>query len=207
MTAKGFSTIEALFWAVEEGYFTAVFMLLEKDPINLEDRYSYDTEHSETVLHAVSRKDRRDILSLLLGRGAPINTRDARNMTPLDVAALEGRMETMRILLKNGAWKNGLVRDQLRHLHNTDAMKAIAVTPLICAASQRHLDICKLLIAEGCNVNATDKSGKTALHFAVENEDNMLCELLCAKGIQADLRDNDGRTAFDARGKSSTSDR
>lgn len=37
------------------------------------------------------------------------------------------------------------------------------LTALIPAASSGHLEICKLLVKEGINVNAKDKDGITAL--------------------------------------------
>jgi len=55
-------------------------------------------------------------------------------------------------------------------------------TPLVEAAVADNLDIARLLIDYGADVNFQDSIGNTALHWAAENNNLALCELLLEKG-------------------------
>lgn len=54
--------------------------------------------------------------------------------------------------------------------------------PLIEAAIANHTDIAALLVERGAEIDATDVTGRTALHWAVENANLALCQLLLEKG-------------------------
>ena len=75
-------------------------------------------------------------------------------MTPLQYAARDGRLETVRILLDAGAGIN-----------DTDAN---AITPLIAAITNNHPDVARFLIERGADIKATDWYGRTPLWAAVE---------------------------------------
>ncbi|POM75716.1 Hypothetical protein PHPALM_7142 [Phytophthora palmivora] len=48
-------------------------------------------------------------------------------------------------------------------------------TPLHYAAEGGHLTLCKLLLANGSNINAQNKSGETPLHFAIASQRHGVC--------------------------------
>ncbi|KAE9103197.1 hypothetical protein PF010_g13818 [Phytophthora fragariae] len=48
-------------------------------------------------------------------------------------------------------------------------------TPLHHAAEGGHLTLCKLLLANGANINAQNKSGETPLHFAIASQRHEVC--------------------------------
>ncbi|KAE9042144.1 hypothetical protein PR002_g4073 [Phytophthora rubi] len=48
-------------------------------------------------------------------------------------------------------------------------------TPLHHAAEGGHLTLCKLLLANGANINAQNKSGETPLHFAIASQRHGVC--------------------------------
>jgi ankyrin len=75
-------------------------------------------------------------------------------MTPLQYAARDGRLETVRILLDAGAGIN-----------DTDAN---AITPLIAAITNNHPDVARFLIERGADIKTTDWYGRTPLWAAVE---------------------------------------
>ena len=69
------------------------------------------------------------------------------------------------------------------------------VTPLMQVES---LDLMRLLIERGANVNAADKAGLTALHQVVLEPGKFeLAELLIAQGANVNVRDNEGYTPLD----------
>ncbi|EGZ28159.1 hypothetical protein PHYSODRAFT_309077 [Phytophthora sojae] len=48
-------------------------------------------------------------------------------------------------------------------------------TPLHYAAEGGHLTLCKILLANGANINAQNKSGETPLHFAIASQRHGVC--------------------------------
>jgi ankyrin repeat protein len=64
---------------------------------------SIDNEMGETVLHAACRLGLRDMVLMLLVRGANINSGNRTGFTPLHVALQSGEDEIAVLLLKNGA--------------------------------------------------------------------------------------------------------
>ena len=51
------------------------------------------------------------------------------------------------------------------------------VQPLHSAAASRHLEVCRLLLAAGADVNARQAGGFTPLHAAAQNGDPEMVEL------------------------------
>jgi uncharacterized protein len=60
-----------------------------------------------------------------------------------------------------------------------------------------HRDVLALLIEKGFDVNATDKLGMTALHYAAMADygDTEIARKLLAAGAKRDIKDKDGETA------------
>jgi ankyrin repeat protein len=75
-------------------------------------------------------------------------------LTPLLLAARQGRVDAARALLDAGA--------------DIDLVDPDRHTPLIMALSNGHVDVAKLLIERGADVNMSDKVGQTALWAAVD---------------------------------------
>ncbi|XP_043475114.1 ankyrin-1-like [Leptopilina heterotoma] len=92
----------------------------------------------------------------------------------LYVAALNGRINVLKLLLEYGACLNTPSDDYL--------------TPLIAAAEKGHLKIVQLLIEKKVNVNETGPSGKCALHFAVENQFPKIVQILLESGANVNQR-------------------
>ena len=103
------------------------------------------------------------------------------------------------LLLKHGA---------LIELPNEDG-----VTPLIVAAGYRQsaidtrgkfrtekqaLEVTKLLLAGGANVNAVESSGQTAIYGAATNGWNTVVQLLADNGANLVHTDVNGKTPVDA---------
>ncbi|KAL4708155.1 hypothetical protein ACJJTC_009934 [Scirpophaga incertulas] len=70
-------------------------------------------------------------------------------------------------------------------------------TALHYAARNGHLDICKMLIQNGANINAATRSGKaTPLHKAAAAGNTTAVTLLIKAGAAVELQDVDGETAL-----------
>jgi hypothetical protein len=67
--------------------------------------------------------------------------------------------------------------------------------PAIClAASGGHVEVVRLLIAEGADINAKASLDETALHKAADHGHKEVVELLLAAGADINAKDKDGRT-------------
>ena len=64
------------------------------------------------------------------------------------------------------------------------------------AAASGNLEIIRLLIRSGADVNVRVRSGKTPLHAAAAKNNLEICKLLVAAGADANAKDNSGQTAL-----------
>lgn len=80
----------------------------------------------------------------------------------------------------------------LRQGESLDDIDEYGFTPLIETAITRQVNIAKLLIARGVDVNKPDVTGRTALHWAVDNVDIELIRLLLVSGANPNTYTNAG---------------
>eukprot|EP00922_Rhytidocystis_sp_ex-Travisia-forbesii_P022343 GHVS01032727.1.p1 GENE.GHVS01032727.1~~GHVS01032727.1.p1 ORF type:complete len:102 (+),score=9.46 GHVS01032727.1:212-517(+) len=71
------------------------------------------------------------------------------------------------------------------------------LTSLHLAADRGHMDMCKLLIDRGVDVNSIDSFRETPLHAAILAEKSQIVELLLREGASYCLRNVDGHSALD----------
>jgi ankyrin repeat protein len=78
----------------------------------------------------------------------------------------------------------------------SDASKG-GLTPLHCAARNGYTDVCKHLLDNGCDPNAQDVFGDTALHISI-SYGHLACASLVAQQqlLQPDVCDKLGRSAL-----------
>jgi len=111
------------------------------------------------------------------------NAFSADGFMPLGLAVYFGRRETVETLLAAGAEVN------------TPSRESMKVTPLHSAAAARQVEIARVLIAHGANVNATQaESGFTPLHEAALNGDLEFARLLLEHGADVNAKMKDGKT-------------
>ncbi len=125
-------------------------------------------QHGATYLQRVAaQRDLQDIAKLLIEKGAKVNVVDSGGRTPLHVVATA---ELAQLLIKKGAQVN--VAD------------SEGLTPLHLATFANQIDLTRLLIASGVNVNARNKFGYSSLDFMVADwyGNYELARLLVAHG-------------------------
>ncbi len=120
-----------------------------------------------TPLHLAAATDQPDIVSLLIERGATINTRTTRGFTPLHWAASRNAIDCMALLLAAGADPNA------------EALRDI--TPLHWAATKDAMIAVQLLLEAGANPQARTTLEETPLHLAVKNDPNSESAILLAQ--------------------------
>ena len=113
---------------------------------SINEKNGYD----RSVLHkAAYYSGSATLLENLITQGADVNARDKGAWTPLHLAAKNGHVEALQILLENGA--NMHVKD-IKH----------GWTPLHIAIVSKQYESAKFLIRAGSSVSECDKWGNSA---------------------------------------------
>ena len=143
------------------------------------DTIDYDRSQWKTAMHIAAECGHAECIALLLEAGADKDLADFEGTTALDLAAQNGDVEIVRLLL-GGADKE---------VAASNLQKALRL-----AAWGGHSDVVKLLLEEGADKDAAEKDGQTALHVAAgENNLEVVMSLLEA-GADKDVVNCDGMT-------------
>ena len=159
--------------------------LAVEDYLKVENLFS-DDEYLETRSFSVLHKTTlgllpgRKIRSELEASTADIDSQDASGRTCISWAAARGDDESLRILLSFGA--------------QPDIADFEGRSPLQYA---RNPEVIATLLANGADLNATDNSGRTALHWICRLDGKpAVVEALLNAGININAQDNGGETAI-----------
>jgi ankyrin repeat protein len=181
----------ALHYAAYKGHSDIMELLLDRGAdLNAIGGGFWDIE-GFTPLHCAARDNREDIVKILLGRGADPNSKDKYGRTPLQLATDYGCQDVVRVLRNFRGKKTGSASSSAPE-------KDISAKdlPLIQATKARQINKVKLLIAEGTDINAKDREGKTALQIAARIVNPPMIEVLLDHGVDVRARDNEGKTAL-----------
>ncbi|KAM6077008.1 nuclear factor NF-kappa-B p105 subunit isoform 2-T2 [Chlamydotis macqueenii] len=160
--------------------------LLEVMPdLNYNDIINMRNDLYQTPLHLAVITKQAEVVEDLLKAGADVSLLDRHGNSVLHLAATEGDNKILSLLLKHKKIS------QMVDLSNGEGLSAIHM--VVMANSMSCL---KQLIAAGVNVNAQEqKSGRTALHLAVEQENIPLAGCLLLEGdADVDSTTYDGTT-------------
>lgn len=117
----------------------------------------------------------------LLNEGFDVNQRDTENITLLHWAAINCRMEIIKLYIERGA-----IVDAIGGELNS--------TPLHWATRQGHLNVVVYLMSQGADPTLRDGEGCTPIHLAAQFGYTSIVAYLLAKGINPDLQDKNGMT-------------
>ena len=161
-----------------------------------------------------------DVAKLLLAKGANANLaytklvppRQAQGninvapgSTPLYRAVRAIDLESVRVLVEAGANPGQAIGDG-----STPLMAAAGLgaprggDEEVTEAGDRNdpVEVMKILVEKGADVNAVNDLGMTAAHYAVQRGSERLIEYLATRGARFDVKNKQGRTAADlARGR------
>nr|XP_043876566.1 protein phosphatase 1 regulatory subunit 12A isoform X2 [Solea senegalensis] len=161
-------------------------------------------------LHAAASCGYLDIAEYLISQGANVGVVNSEGETPLDIAEEEpmeellqneinrqgvdieaARKEEERIMLRDARqWLNSGQIQDVRHAKSGG-------TALHVAAAKGYVEVLKLLIQAGYDVNIKDYDGWTPLHAAAHWGKEEACRILVEHLCDMDVMNKMGQTAFD----------
>ena len=161
----------AIHMAVRNGHVEVVRLLLDSGAlINKPDMDDYRPIH-----FAVNRKDLReegnpmnaklmDIATLLIERGADLNKTNTAGDSPLDLAARNGDLEMVKLLVNHGARIEKPISGDIEH------SRVDRNNPIHKASLNGHLEVVKYLIEKGAKINdpTHEEMYVSPLHEAVK---------------------------------------
>jgi ankyrin repeat protein len=143
------------------------------------------TKEGDTALMMAARNGKTDAIRVLLDNGASVNTKETwGGTTALMWAVSEGHLDAARILLERGADVNsrsyyvpaangrgfeGRLPVNAGPDQTVQEYATGWLTPLMFAARQGDLEITRLLVENGADVNGVSGDGKNALALAIFN--------------------------------------
>lgn len=135
--------------------------------------------------------------------------------SPLMSAVVAGKPDTVRALVKSGAWvnyMNSLAVNALWIAANKGELEIVKylagqggytnnsnyenVTPLMAAAMNGHLDVVRFLVRNRADLNAVNINGDSALIFAIGQKHDEVARLLIDAGADVNIRNVSGLTAL-----------
>jgi ankyrin repeat protein len=171
----------------------------------------------ESCLMMASRVGQLDAVKALLEKGAAVDGRDSGyQQTPLMVASRGGFAPIVKLLIERGAQVNaqtrtgkvpafrlpasnsgskgaGIVRGGWPERGERDPTPG-AKTPLLYAAREGHIEVVKLLLSAGAEIEKSDADGVTPLLMAILNERLALATFLIETGANVKAVDWYGQT-------------
>ena len=141
-----------------------------------------------TALHKAAVLNRGAITRLLLQAGASPYARDAEGQTPLFLAASRGAINSVReLLIPSGRDGNAAAVNAL-----SPGFDSNEETPLMRAVMSRNVEMARIMIARGANVNFHSRSGNTPLIYACNDVfgdlDAAMANFLLDSGADAKFR-------------------
>lgn len=187
--------------AVTDGDIKQVKLLIS----NGMDLNAKDEKEITPLCHAI-KSGKIELVRLLVEAGADVN---AGKWPPLCVTVDENNIAMAKYLIAHGANVNAgdewtalqqapYISDNIKMvallLANGANVNAGPFTALHAAVQKDRLDIIKLLITKGADVNPKDKSGITPLQNAVSKGKFEVVRLLIEAGADVNTKDNEGET-------------
>ena len=164
-----------------------------------------------------------DVAKLLVAKGADVNARYTKKVPPRQAqgeinvapgstalyrAVRSIDLASVKLLIDAGANPSLALQDG-----STTVMAAAGLgaprggDEQVTEAGDRNdpVDVLKLLVEKGADVNAINDVGMTAMHYAVQRGSDRIIEYLAGKGARFDVKNKQGRTPADlARGRTAT---
>jgi ankyrin repeat protein len=174
--------------------------------------------NNEPVSWAAIRSGNVEALRVLLDRGAKVEFKDATQQTSLMLAVRENQPDMVRLLVSKGADVNattrvgarpnwvlpnsvagfgfgkGIIRGGLPADRGSRYLTPGGMTPLLYAARDGRLEVARILVSNGANIETRDPNDITPLLMAISNNQIELAKFLIERDAQINVVDWYGRS-------------
>ncbi|OWR50221.1 serine/threonine-protein phosphatase 6 regulatory ankyrin repeat subunit C [Danaus plexippus plexippus] len=123
----------------------------------------FDVE-GRSALHLAAERGFLQVCDALLTNKAFINSKARNGRTALHLAAMNGYAHLVKFLIRD-------------HNAMIDVLTLKKQTPLHLAAAFGQIEVCKLLLELGANIDATDELGQKPIHAAAQNNFSEVVQL------------------------------
>ncbi len=172
-------------------------------------------ERRHSLLHAAAEFGHRSLLQALIEKGLDPTYQDTNGSTPLHIAAANGQVEAVTLLLQYTAAdlpnqkgmtpialavKDGnlLVLDTLLASKPTLNLNTLETkqknTPLLLAVIRKRTDIVAALLRNGANTQVSNDFKSTPLHWAAFQNTPLIALQLIQRGANINAKDNNDET-------------
>ncbi|XP_067659909.1 putative ankyrin repeat protein RF_0381 [Haliotis asinina] len=134
-----------------------------------------------TPVMMAARTGHRDVVALLVGKGANVLLRGAGKNTILHFACRGGDVEVVKYVLA-------------QNIVDINSRGWKRMTPVMMAATKGYKEVVELLVTKGANVALLGRQGKNILHFACHGGSVELVKYLLSQNININSRMRNGRT-------------
>lgn len=149
------------------------------------------------LMHAAAR-DNVPAIQLLISRKADVNAATPDGYTALAYALADGRFAAAQALIDAGASViAGVGPEHLTPLMIVSSQRPVEDRARALAEGEGPLDLAKLLVSRGAEVNAKSSTGMTALMVAAVHDNPTIIALLAQLGADLSAKEEGGRTARD----------
>jgi ankyrin repeat protein len=196
-----------LFWAAERGETKIARQLMERGA----NAKTLEGRHLHSPLHVAAAHGHLPLVELLLERGSPLAHRDRFGGTALDEAAFGGHADVVSLLVKQGLaveWPLHVAaglgnRQRVEKLLDEGAevnapTRGWKNSPLAYAVGGGQLEVARLLVEQGADVDTRNVAGATPLHIAAGHGRVEIAQWLIEQdeSLRAAV-DNEGLTPLD----------
>ncbi|XP_048258038.1 ankyrin repeat domain-containing protein 50-like [Haliotis rufescens] len=170
-----------LHFACSEGHLETVEFVLSLNVVDIDSRGG----GSWTPVMRATYRGHRDVVELLVSKGADVSLVDGDGNNILHLACSEGHLETVEFVLS-------------LNVVDINSRGRWSLTPVMRAARNGHTDVLELLVSKGADVSLVDEDGYNILHWAcIEGHLETVEFMLSLNVVDIDARNNDGETAAD----------
>lgn len=173
-------TEKDLMKAAHLGDITTVREIIQEGKLDLVMKYKY-----ETPLHVATTSGSLEVLAALLDSGVPVDTRDYLGYRPITMAAMSGAAAAVRLLAARGS-----------DINERDIVDDKQFMLLEKAASLNHIDVVRVLLDLGMDIEAVTDDGNNALIMAALHGNSEIVEYLLNAGAKIEARNDQGNTAL-----------
>lgn len=167
---------QGLLKAIQKGDIDKLCSIIEKKP----DLVHLKISDGDTALHFAIYLEKKNIVELLLKKGAKVNAINEYKQTPLHYTFYKNNLELARLLLNHGA--------------NINCRNVWGVTPFSQVVRKGYLKGIQFLIKRGADINLQNNHGKSPLHEAVGRGYVKIVTLLLKHGADINCRDKWNQT-------------